>query len=362
MNRTESDGFGGGESQEKGGESQEKEGHGHRDDRSYWSDSHAERLPGSGNARNRSLINLWTTRRLWITDSMMVTRSAAGALAKCVLRCGTVDSHRGYADQPDGRWSHEDRSYTGPSWNRPAGYGESQREDRGAGADPLNDPLTGDLPGEPPVPRYRTESIDLGSLRGNTPNPAPKTAPIPIPTPTAAPPGAPPPTPASGPIPSQASGPPAVPTMGHHDLYNPIHDSTGPLPTVSSAFPGQHGAPASPSQVSQPTPTSVHTGTGVYKTKRTGLAIALIAATIVVEIPMVRAFLAAAFASTVVIDRTIASLLMVVGLPFFGLGCYAALGGAAGTPGQGVRVWFRTPLAYLPISIAIFLAAAVASR
>ena len=103
-------------------------------------------------------------------------------------------------------------------------------------------------------------------------------------------------------------------------------------------------------------------GSGVYRTKRTGLAFGLIAATAVIEIPMLRAFAISALASHMAIGGTIASVLMILGLPIFAFGAYAAIGGAASAPGQGVRVWFRTPLAYLPIALVIFLAAAVAAR
>jgi len=101
---------------------------------------------------------------------------------------------------------------------------------------------------------------------------------------------------------------------------------------------------------------------GVYRTKRTGLAIALIAATALTELPMVRAFVSSAFGSNMIIGGTIASMLMIIGLPIFAFGAYAAIGGAAAVPGTGVRVWVRTPLAYLPVALVIFLAAAVAAR
>ncbi|MBN1173550.1 MAG: hypothetical protein JXA67_15375, partial [Micromonosporaceae bacterium] len=121
---------------------------------------------------------------------------------------------------------------------------------------------------------------------------------------------------------------------------------TGPLPRVTGRG-VQHPGARPP---------------GIYRTRRTGLALALMIATAFLEIPMLRAFVDAAFSAEVPLDRTIASLLMVVGLPFFAFGCFAAIGGAAAVPGQDARVWFRTPLAYLPVALLIFLAAALAAR
>jgi hypothetical protein len=53
---------------------------------------------------------------------------------------------------------------------------------------------------------------------------------------------------------------------------------------------------------------------------------------------------------------------MMIALPLFAYGLYAALSGAAGAPGLGARVWARTPLAYLPVALVLFVAAALATR
>jgi hypothetical protein len=52
---------------------------------------------------------------------------------------------------------------------------------------------------------------------------------------------------------------------------------------------------------------------------------------------------------------------MIIALPMFAVGIYALAGGAAVAPGQGVRAWLRTPLAYLPLGLILFLAAALAA-
>ncbi|MBT8226255.1 MAG: hypothetical protein HKP61_03105 [Dactylosporangium sp.] len=278
-----------------------------------------------------------------------------------------MDGHRSYPDDLDPRWRQDGRGYDGPDrehhedtrgvsdprYGEASGYGEPRPggpasygggpgySDHSGGVpsgDPSpggirSDPLTGDLPSDVPGSPYPGESRDLGQLRRGPAGPsagvgqqrAPgvqnsphlRTAP-----------------PDRGPAPSpQATGLRVPPGMTH---------DTGPLPTVA--------APAGSPPAS------------VYRTKRTGLAIALIIATGLTELLMLRGFAASAFGAKVSINGTISSLLMIIGLPFFALGCYAAFGGAAAAPGQGARVWFRTPLAYLPLAVAIFLAAAVAAR
>ena len=45
----------------------------------------------------------------------------------------------------------------------------------------------------------------------------------------------------------------------------------------------------------------------------------------------------------------------------FALGLYGLLGGVAGAPGAGPRVWLKTPLVYLPVALLLFLAAGLAA-
>jgi hypothetical protein len=44
----------------------------------------------------------------------------------------------------------------------------------------------------------------------------------------------------------------------------------------------------------------------------------------------------------------------------FALGLYGLIGGAAASA-PGVRAWSRTPLAYLPIAVVLFVAAALST-
>jgi hypothetical protein len=100
-------------------------------------------------------------------------------------------------------------------------------------------------------------------------------------------------------------------------------------------------------------------GDGVYRSRRPALAAVLAVLTVVFEIPAIRVLLTAF--SHISINGTVAGTFLVLALPMFSLGLYALAGGAAAAPGQGVRAWLRTPLAYLPLALILFVAAAVAA-
>jgi hypothetical protein len=99
----------------------------------------------------------------------------------------------------------------------------------------------------------------------------------------------------------------------------------------------------------------------VYLSKRPGLAALLVVLTVAFEVPAFRAFASAAFAHRIEVSGTFASTFMVVALPLFAMGMYGLIAGASTAPGWGARSWLRTPLAYLPISLLLFLAAALAA-
>jgi hypothetical protein len=98
----------------------------------------------------------------------------------------------------------------------------------------------------------------------------------------------------------------------------------------------------------------------VYLSKRPGLTALLVVLTVAVEIPAFRAFASAAFAHRIDVSGTFASIFMILALPLFAMGMYGLIAGASTAPGVGARGWLRTPLAYLPISLLLFLAAALA--
>jgi len=97
----------------------------------------------------------------------------------------------------------------------------------------------------------------------------------------------------------------------------------------------------------------------VYRGRRPGLAALLIVLTVLFELPVLRIFFASALGSHLNAPGTISSIFMILGLPMFALGLYGLIGGAAAVA-NGSRAWLRVPLAYLPVGLVLFVAAALA--
>jgi hypothetical protein len=102
-------------------------------------------------------------------------------------------------------------------------------------------------------------------------------------------------------------------------------------------------------------------GDGVYRSRRPGLAAAIVAITVVFELMALRLLGSAFFASGVQVGGSIASSFLVLGLPMFGFGLYGLLSGAAAAPGSDLRVWLRPPLVYLPVALVLFVTAGLAA-
>ncbi|GAA3187211.1 hypothetical protein [Dactylosporangium siamense] len=141
-----------------------------------------------------------------------------------------------------------------------------------------------------------------------------------------------------------------------------------PQVTVPTGPPAQAGfgpqnafaAPTTLTAAVPPPPAAAEPGGAVYRSKRPGLAVALVLLTVVFEVPVLRLFLTAMTADKIEAAGTLASIFMILGLPMFALGLYGLIGGAAASA-PGVRAWSRTPLAYLPIAVLLFIAAALST-
>lgn len=291
-----------------------------------------------------------------------------------------MDPRRNYPQDPEPRWYQDDRGYPSDDHGRPGddrGYGEEQTDwerrgeprhsdpyrapeprgstvarpyvDQGyqdksshAAPDPLGPPVrlggdplgssTGEmsldeaLGGRPPVTSHATESVDRSHLR-RTPSGATSGAPFGATSgaPFGATSGAPFGAPGGAPGPSMAAPTTAVPTVA---------------------------PPAG-------TPHTSEFGRGVYRSRRPALSAGLVALTVLFELPALRIFISAALASKADAAGTISSIFLILGLPMFAMGLYGLITGAAAAA-AGSRTWLRTPLAYLPVAVILFMAAALA--
>jgi hypothetical protein len=154
-----------------------------------------------------------------------------------------------------------------------------------------------------------------------------------------------------------------------HAMTGPIGPRSGqPLPPLPADVPIGNSMLETPHYHTQPLDRDTlrrargglqRLGDGVYRGRRPALAAVLSLLTVFFEVPVVRVF--ANSYRHISATGTISSILMILALPMFALGLYALAGGAAVAPGQGVRAWMRTPLAYLPMGLVLFLIAALAA-
>jgi hypothetical protein len=283
-----------------------------------------------------------------------------------------------YAPAPPGQTYEPERGYDRPPYDERdrdgggQGYGTYRQPDGGYGDDPAGgyggDPLTGPLgpigprSGEPlpPLPgedqsHRPSEATDVTRLRRPA-SPVPVGAPgaAPRPDATGAPtPGGAPPSGGYGPVggfgtasrfgSSSAAGPGRTPGPGL--AAGPVDDTdTAAGPAITGSIPA-----AKPY------------GTSVYRSRRPALAALLIVLALVFEVPAFRVLAFSAFATEVRVPGILAGIFLIAGLPMFALGLYGLLNGAAAAPGQGLRIWGRTPLVYLPVALVLFICAALAA-
>jgi hypothetical protein len=267
-----------------------------------------------------------------------------------------VDPHRTYSDDPEPGWfdtADDDRGrYPGPpSQRRPYGAEENagyRDEPTYSGQPRHEDPLDPSSPiggigprsGEPlpPLPDdgrlteppWRpSERIDVGTLRrgfGEYDTSA---------------------IPGMGP-PSREIDPPARETAALvGDLGPPGGD-------------GADGRGTPPGSEADAVPAAVG-GVGVYRSRRPALVALLAILAIIFEVPAARVLASAALAHQVDVGGTVVGISLLAALPLLAMGLYGLITGAAGAA-PGMRAWTRTPLAYLPVGLALLLCAALAAR
>jgi hypothetical protein len=304
------------------------------------------------------------------------------------LRCGTVDGHRNFPDEP--RWygtgpgyGDDERNLTGgeehryaddafrrpePRTNRDPRYdGLTDTHERGYGTpfdsagSRYGEPAAGSLdahsnPYEPSRRQHDTQH-DTGTSGFETIRPygdptatAERARPFEASMPTVGP----------------RSGEP-LPPLGH-----PAAPSTVPQPPPGMAPPPEsHRMQAEPIDRAAlrrgPAP-AAPVGDGVYRTRRPLLMVLLAVAVTVLEVPAIRLLTWGAFGEQVSAPGVIGGTLLVIGLPLFALGVHALVTGAAHAPSppgpsgpSGPAGWLRPPLMYLLLGAALLVAAALAA-
>jgi hypothetical protein len=163
--------------------------------------------------------------------------------------------------------------------------------------------------------------------------------------------------------------PPSVPPPVAPPLAPPVASPLGP-PVASPLAPPQpeparfHAEPIDRASLRRPSAPIAPVGDGVYRTRRPAVGLALVALTVIFEVPALRLFLDAAIGGPVSAAGLVSGLFLVIGLPLFALGIYALVTGAtrlSPEAGGGIHVWLRPPAAYLPIALILLLAAALAA-
>jgi hypothetical protein len=246
-----------------------------------------------------------------------------------------VDGPRGYQDDSDSgyysgfteRYPEPEGRYDADRYRAPEPrYAEEPSGDLGRYRDSRPDPLTDPaLSGRPVGPR---SGVELPPLRGDQRYPA-------------------------DPGYAEAGYPPGSAERG---------------PAAGGGQPGS-GAPGSPGgrpgsgpMPAMPTMAAENVGGAIYRTRRLGVATVLTIVALVAEVLMLRVLLTGAFAHTVQANAVLGGIFAICGTPLVTMGLYGLMTGAAAAAGpHSGRAWLRTPLAYLPVGLALLIAAGLAA-
>jgi hypothetical protein len=263
-----------------------------------------------------------------------------------------VDGPRGYQDDSDGGWysgfterqPEPEGRYDSDRYHAPEPrYAEEPSGDPGRYRDPRPDPLTDPaLSARPVGPR---SGVELPPVRGEQRYPA---------DPGYAEPGY-PVEPAD-----RGSRRRSAPAGGPEQLGPP---AGGGQPGAGALSGGPAGRPGPGSPLpAMPTMAAENVGGAIYRTRRLGVATIIVIIALAAEVMVLRVLLTGLFAHTVQANAVLAGIFAMCGTPLFAMGLYGLMTGAAtaGGPHPG-RAWLRTPLAYLPVGVALLIAAGLAA-
>jgi hypothetical protein len=130
----------------------------------------------------------------------------------------------------------------------------------------------------------------------------------------------------------------------------------------SAVAPGSPGPTGPPSMAGPTTPASGPTGE-TYRSKRPAAAAVFGVMAVVLEIPALLLLREATFGEGPISPSGVISALCVVaGLPLLAVGLYAVATGAVRAAGpNSAQAWLRPPVAYLSVSLVLFIAAGLAA-
>jgi hypothetical protein len=245
-----------------------------------------------------------------------------------------VEPQRNVSGDGEPRW------FEGGEWDRgrhgaSGSYQGAEEEYTGAFSEPASAPPAPD-PAE--TSRRSTEAIDVAALR----RPPAAGSPAEYPPPAAAPPAEYPPPPAGYP-PAAAYTPPEQPLYPASPAAGGFGSPTAAVHTIPPAHHHQQPGP----------------GPSIYQSRKPVVLIALVALTVLFEIPALRLLTSATVADAVPASGVVAGTFLVLGIPVFAYGLYGMLGGGPVT--GNLSVWLKQPLIYLPLGVLLFLFAALAA-
>lgn len=138
------------------------------------------------------------------------------------------------------------------------------------------------------------------------------------------------------------------------------HEARRGNPARSEGLAGQ--VPVEPAAYPDPRRAPQNDGDGLYRTRRPAIGAVLVGLAVIAELLVFRLLLNGMFGPEINGSHAVAGLFTMIGLPLFTAGLYALMTGAASPVTQlGPRIWLRTPLIYVLVGVALFLAAGMAA-